>query len=297
MAKRTRVPNFEGEPLFESPEFQPLIYNPYGIELVKRVNSEFKGTLAGFPAYNSKKQNKPILGSNIFRLFAIDKVARKLKQGDSLGARVMYPKEAEFLLATNRLPEQGQTYFDLGLVLDFSRANHDLAIDIYQQIPEKNLDTLPAVLLGLEPKKSDKEVCGLSFVYGANSQFRHSPILAEKTGFFKLDDLELFRTGLPSELGEGTRRLWTTEQYSLSEDNLGLRRLYLDPDSDLLAVHDLLGDFAAHDRVVLISAEGAAQNFREYILQLRESTDRIKREAEERFKKSERYVLTGNFEQ
>jgi len=274
MATKARIPKFKGKPLVEVPDFSPHIYDVFGRELVKRVNSEYKGTPAGLEPYTSKKRNKPVKGSNIFNLFARDKCARELKEGDEIGARVMYPEESEILFAQERLPEQEQAYFDLGLVLDFSRANHDLALDVYQQLPERNLGTLPAVLLGLEPKKSDIGDYGLGFVYGVNSQLRHSPILTQKTGFFEPDDPELVRTGLPSKLGEETgRRLWTTTQYNPSEENLGLRRLCLNSNSGLRADVGHLANSSARGSVVLISAEGAQKNLGALITQYQTSRE------------------------
>ncbi len=248
-------PQLQGEPLIQdSRKFGPFINDTLGREVVKKVNS----TLAGTPAELQVPSKKgPITHSNLFRLFAIDYAAR-----EEHGIRVMLPPESELLLAQERLPEAGSAYYDLGLVMDFSGRNHDLALRLYEQLPaaEKTLERLPSVLTGLRTVRCDLGNYGLGFDYTKNSILRTAKILQKPTDRFNADDPELVRSGLPSRLGEGTRTLYTAEQSKPRLENLGLYRLSLDRDLSLSGYWGDLDDSDEWGRVVLVSDEVAQKN-------------------------------------
>jgi len=250
-------------------KFNQLKYDECGKEIVRKVNESYQGTPAELKV---PEKGEPITHSNTFRFFAIDRVARLLYSREAL------PEEAQSLLSKNKLPEQGSVYYDLGLTLDFSGKNHELAFALYEQLPDKNLDLLPSVMLGLEPKKSNIGDYGLEFIYGINSQLRHSPILSEETGNFKDDNVSLIKTGLPSILGEGARTLFTAAQKEKSKENLGLCRFYLGRNSILDANVEYLDGSDSVGRVVLASAEGTQKNLEKHIIVLNQEKEKADRD-------------------
>ncbi|MEK6889503.1 MAG: hypothetical protein AABW80_05360 [Nanoarchaeota archaeon] len=160
-------------------------------------------------------------------------IQRTLNDGDTIGIR-------------------GNHYVDLGVVLDFSGRHHEMAMDMFGQLPAQLRDVkkLPAVLVKYGLKNFDKGSYGLGLVYNPNTQVRHSPILAKPTGVFRNEDVSL-ETGLPSKLGQGTRTLWTASQGEANEDNLGLSRLCLSSSLDLYADNVGLAYSVEDGRVVL----------------------------------------------
>jgi len=260
MAKNAGQIRFEGEPLVVSPRFAQLKNDKFGRTVIASVNEKYAGTPAEIPREDIQAKNQPIVGSNSYRLFAIDTVARQF------GARIARPEEQELLLVQNRLPEQGTVNYDRGVILDLSGANHDLALKLYDSLPNelKDLDRLPAVMLALELSKNGD---ALEFVYGANSQLRTSKILNSETRNFRADDPELLRTGLPSAVGDGTRTLYTTTQRTQAlENNLGLRGFSLSGGSNLYADVDALAVSSDDGRVVLCADEvGGVKNLDDYV--------------------------------
>lgn len=249
MKTQTKTEDLQWQPLYQKLEFATLVYAGKGKEIVDRVNEQYTGTPAEIKDIET---GKPITNSNTFKLYAIDSIAR------DLNARVMHPEESEFLFAKNRLPNQGEVYFVLAAVLDFSGRKHELAVLLYDQIPSKNLDKLPGIILGLKSVKSDIGQYSLAFEYTANSYLRHAPILNQKTGSFQTSDYELVKTGLPSKLGDGKRTLYTANQNEPSIDNLGLSGFYLGRDSVLVAGGEYLAGGVLDSRVVLVSTECAS---------------------------------------
>jgi len=77
----------------------------------------------------------------------------------------MLPEEAQLLLDLNKMPERNSTYKDLGLVMDFSRKNHELALNLFDQLntADKYLDKFPAIFTGLDIEKNSLGNYGLAF--------------------------------------------------------------------------------------------------------------------------------------
>ena len=241
-------PRFEGEPLVPSPNFAQLRNNAFGGEIVAKVNEKYKGTAAEIPQSDIRGKDEPIVGSNYYRLFAIDAEAR------AFGARVALPEQQEILLAQNRLPEQGSVYYDRGVILAFSGENHGSALKLYDTLPAelKDFDRFPAVMLALDLARGNND---LDFRYGANSQLRTSKILKSQSGNFNADDFELLRSGLPSKVGEGTRYLGIVGQGKPSLEKLGLHGFFLCRNSYLSASSGYLTDSNGSGRVVLSADE------------------------------------------
>src|SRR4030042_519524 len=140
---------FKGNPIFQSPDFTEMRLDNFGKQIIREVNTQFKMTPAEIlPGYRGN--DGQVTYSNLFRTFAINSIARKY------GAKAILPETSEVLLAQGKLPEVGEVYYDLGALLDFSGKNHDIAIDIYNKLPQemRNLDMFPAVALELAPVKS-----------------------------------------------------------------------------------------------------------------------------------------------
>lgn len=290
---------FKGKPVVdmkEIPVFSALTYNAFGREVAKKINSEYAGTPAELKS--NPKQNQPFRESNIFKVSAIDYVARQM------GARVMFPEDAQLLLDTDKMPERTTTYKDLGLVMDFSGENHKLALNLYEKLSkeDKDLDKFPAVFVGLKPVKSNPGKYGLTFELMPYSQMRTAKILTSNAGNFDNNDLGLIKTGLPSKLGKGNRTIYTLNQKKSCLDNLGVSGLYLDRDLGLdSGGADLAGSGGA-GRVVVISGGATSQKITGNIIklqkQIKESTINLQRQKDDleeklaRMKKAEK-ILRG----
>ena len=109
-------------------------------------------------------------------------------------------------------------------------------------------------------RNSDNGNYGVSPLYQEGTELRTAKILSKETGDFDAQDSELTHSGLPSKLGTGSRRFYTTKQYGPSRDNLGLSRLclywYLILDSYIVDL-DYSGEFG---RVVLVGGEATQKN-------------------------------------
>ena len=248
----TKALEFEGEQLFSAPRFGQLRYDSLGKEIIKQVNAKFTGTPAEIKRDYIVGKNQPIRASNPFIQFAVDRAGIEGKHD----IRVYTPEQAELLLAKKRLPEMGQVYYDLGLCLDFSGKNHGLAVKLFEQLPTelRNLERLPAVMLGLNPTRAGNDV---SFGYDEHSVMRTARILVEQTGNFDEHDAQLVLSGLPSKLAGGTRKMYTATQKKPSVENLGILRLFLNRYHNLSSnIEDLAG--SGEDGRVGLWSGGAA---------------------------------------
>ncbi len=232
----------------------------------------------------------PYRGSNIFGNFAADQRVRGISQ-DRVG--VPLPEEIEAAIADGLMPAEfysGDTFeirhLDVGLALDFSRANHDLAIDLLKRMRGNgrmrpwNVDTrYPSLVTGLRVmhvRPDDNlgtDIYGLAFApYDRGRQFRtavrHADILQalgsrEGTFYFAGGDPGLLSMGLPSEFsqarGSYTRTLTVQGgrgSGEASEDNLGLRYVARDRDNFVIGVN--LSDIF-EDGGILLSGSRAAE--------------------------------------
>ena len=148
---------------------------------------------------------------------------------------------------------EGRHYVDLGVVLDFSGRNHEIARDFYGQLPGelKDLDRMPTVVVGYDLKNFDGGRYNLGLVHQEKTELRHASVLSGKSGNFSNTDVSL-SDGMPQKAGEGKRRLWTASQKDKSEENLGLLGLYVNGgDLSLDACSEGLDGSSGDGRVVL----------------------------------------------
>jgi len=178
------------------------------------------------------------------------------------GYGAIRPEELErVLIAGDSLGIKGNHYVDLGLVLDFSRKNHDLAVRLFESLPKelRDLDRLPGVLLGYGLENSDVGNYGVAPTFVDGTELRAAKILLSG-GSFSKNDKELLRTGLPSRLySDGERSLFVSHQYESELENIGFSRLFLDDDLDLNSYYDYLSNSSGSGRGILVSGEASAQ--------------------------------------
>src|SRR3989344_1561999 len=145
-------------------------------------------------------------------------------------------------------------YVDLGIALDFSGKNHEMAVDLFNQLPsdERTLDRVPCMLVGYGLKNFDEGQYKLNFEVTEDTTVRHASILAGQDGNFKNENVSL-EDGLPCKSEEGSRRLCTTRQQEPSLDNLGISGVYLDWDLGLYSYGYDLGNSLEDGRVVVVA--------------------------------------------
>ena len=169
------------------------------------------------------------------------------------GKRIGRPEDLQRTLNDgDTLSIKGNHYVDMGLVLDFSGRNHEMALDLYEQLPKKlkNFDSLPAVVIDYDLRNSDRGNYNLELFRTDKTIIRPSPILAKSGGNFGHGAVSL-ETGLPTKLEGGNRTLWTASQKPQSLDNIGLSRLYLNRSLDVVSNDDDLAYSDSDGRVVL----------------------------------------------
>jgi len=191
---------------------------------------------------------KVLVGSNPLILPVVQEVLPSF--------RIARPEQIEMTLREgDPVKIGGNHYVDYGIVMDFSGKDHDLAVEVFNQIPkeQRDLDRLPALMVGYGLKNSSAGLYGVAPVYQDGTELRIAKILAKPISNFDANDSELIRSGLPSQLGSGNREIANAEQKAQSLGNLGISWLFLNGDLDL--VGSRCDDFASSGdlgRVVLV---------------------------------------------
>ena len=245
---------FKGTPLVKLPEYNPLVgflQGPFGKEVLEeykqRVEKDYKNN-EHLKALNYNKELDIVQGSNSFAVPIINQI---LSQE---GLNVATHADLERILKTRALPLTG-TYVDSAVVLrSEGEPNGHLARNLLNQLKQRD----PKIKLPQMINLKDLEVVldqdsshGLAFKLKDNAVPIYAPILNEN-GNFNSEDIDE-QTGLPKKLTEnGTRRLYTY--------NKGLCGLYLNRDSDVDSVRDILEYSNSAGRVVVVGGV-AAQNF------------------------------------
>lgn len=147
------------------------------------------------------------------------------------------------------------TYTDTGLALRSQNGcNEDYARDILKQLKARNPRIKLPVMINLSDlvlEKSDTLPNGLRFKLTEGANPIYASILSSDGGNFSSEDVDL-RTGLPRELGNGNRALYTRKD--------GLARVYLGWLAGLYSLNASLADSLEYGRVRVASAdEGSAK--------------------------------------
>jgi len=126
------------------------------------------------------------------------------------------------------------------VVYSLNGPNDKLAQHLVNQARERGVKAeFPMVFYHLKTAMDDKFPDGLRLDLDDNAVVYHAPILSNPTSKFKADNKGLAQTGLPDEVGEGNRTLYTAQE--------GLRRLYRDRFLDLNTKNDNLPNSKFND--------------------------------------------------
>ncbi|MBI3622837.1 hypothetical protein HY212_02015 [Candidatus Pacearchaeota archaeon] len=194
------------------------------------------------------KKDKIVIGSNPSYAVAVNEILR----ANGLNLRTASPADLERVLKTGALPLQGQ-YEDSALVLrDEGDPNSYLAGNLLSQVKTRDSkQKMPAMipLYSLDLVKDPDSPHGLAFKLRDDAELIYAPILSAKNNR-KTFSVTVKSTGLPKELGEGNRTLYTRDS--------GLSGVYLDVSLSLFSGSGDLAGSNEDGRVVVVSAEGAA---------------------------------------
>jgi len=276
MAK-ANLPEFQGKPLIEIPEFistAGFLEGDFG----KAVDAEVQGKYNSFPAISVVKYNpktQVVEGSTPFYCVAVQEVVSQA------GLRVANQADLELAIKANALSLRGQ-YEETGLVLrSEDNPNEYLARNLMAQINARNPKAkMPAMmpLSELELVADSNSPHQLAFKLKDGAEVFYDLSVLNKDGSFSPEDIDS-KTGLPNKTGSnGSRNLYTRDS--------GLSRLYLGGDLDLVSGS---GDLAYSDgdgRVVVVSAEGTALK-NVYISQLQQEAERQKSEIDAKLAKAQ----------
>src|SRR3989338_4737155 len=194
------------------------IMNQYSFlegNLAEQVHDYLLSNYPDLPNLSSIKTGK---GSNSFYVTAVDDYFR----ANALKIRTASQKDLEDILRNNLLQLKGQ-YEDTALVLRSQKdPNKYLAQHLANQLNPSYPLMIP--LNGLTLIKDDKSPHKYSFQLTDKTKLIHAPVLNSESEqrFNETDD-----NGLPKNLGNGTRTLYTRS------DKSGLSGLYMNRNLDL----------------------------------------------------------------
>ncbi|MDP3882358.1 MAG: hypothetical protein Q8Q31_05770 [Nanoarchaeota archaeon] len=187
----------------------------FGRDLAEQINALWRGTPAEIKIPEKKEwwSSYEYLLSNAYSHAALQGILSKqggefilperISERDPLANQERVSLDFRKVSELDRTLDKKSVYLDLGLLLDFSGVNHQNALHVYEQLPEKNLETLPALLFGwLLGRRSSGE---LSFAYPG--------------------DPKSILPGKAINQGIGSRTFLPLPQKERSVENLGLNRL------------------------------------------------------------------------
>ncbi|MBI2044935.1 hypothetical protein HYT23_02670 [Candidatus Pacearchaeota archaeon] len=223
-------------------------------------------------SFNSEKAREtlrvPLNGSNLFKVLLLNK----------LGIRTATIQELEMIVDQNPGMLKGH-YEDSPSVVLFSintsyAPNKPLAKSLSKLVGKHEY---PVLMTGLEPVEDHSTDYGLSLKPGDKFQFTEAPELAYANHGRKF--LRLDERGMPIFDDKGTRTLHTRQD--------GLSRVYLGWGLGLVSYGEYLAGSDEDGRVVVVSAEGAANlKLQEHMLKLTAERDRQNDANEERFQRA-----------
>ena len=210
-------------------------------ESVKKLLQDYKGTAAALPTLDSKAKEGPVRGSNFYFRLTLGNILRKL----GADCTPLTPAQSEIALAQDLLTGLTSTYEDLGLsIYPNEGVNPKLWKHLREQSQGKVDLSIPYILTGLaDVVIDDKFENGLRIDLSDLTQIYNVPILSQKDGSFDSNNPELTKSGFPSKLGNGSRKLYTRD------NNDGVGRAYRGRYLDLNARYDDLAYSGGAGRV------------------------------------------------
>lgn len=241
MVKST-FPVSKARSLIEIPKEIPQI-GYFGSDAGSEINDSIRKDYKGISALQVGKYSSDIVrGSNSFYAVAVQ---NRLPAG----VRVASQSDLERAMKLGVMDFRG-TYEDTGLVLRSNdNPNSYLAGNLMTQVQErlgkkvKFSGPMLINLYDLELAKDQNSPYGLAFKLKDDAELTPAPILSGKNNqklFSETDE----STGLPKELGEGSRTLYTGDS--------GLSRLYLNRSLNLNSYNNNLASSYDDGRVVFL---------------------------------------------
>ncbi len=268
---------FNGKPLIEIPAFIPTIgflEGDFGKEILGEYQERVTKDYGKASALNVLSYGDGVVkGSNPFAVVLMNRIANQS------GLRVANQADLELAIKANALALRGQ-YEDTGLVLrSEDEPNLYLAGKLMQQIRARNPNAkMPAMiqLSDLELVTDSSSPHQLAFKIKDDAEISYDLSVLNKDGSFSSEDIDK-KTGLPTKTGSnGNRNLYTR--------NSGLSRLVLGRDLGLDSRSDGLAYSVGDGRVVLVSAEGTAQN---YLAILQKEADKQKAVIDDKLRRAQ----------
>mgnify|MGYP001563577549 CR=1 FL=1 len=268
---------FNGKPLIEIPAFIPTIgflEGDFGKEILGEYQERVTKDYGKASALNVLSYGDGVVkGSNPFAVVLMNRIANQS------GLRVANQADLELAIKANALALRGQ-YEDTGLVLrSEDEPNLYLAGKLMQQIRTRNPNAkMPAMiqLSDLELVTDSSSPHQLAFKIKDDAEISYDLSVLNKDGSFSSEDIDK-KTGLPTKTGSnGNRNLYTR--------NSGLSRLVLGRDLGLDSRSDGLAYSVGDGRVVLVSAEGTAQN---YLAILQKEADKQKAVIDDKLRRAQ----------
>ncbi|MFH1482508.1 MAG: hypothetical protein ABIE46_03240 [Patescibacteria group bacterium] len=226
-----------------------------GGEQGKEINNSIKKDYKNFPALQIANYGDGLIkGSNPFFVVAVQE---RLPNN----MRVASQSDLEKALKWKSLDLKG-IYVDSSLALKTEEnPNSYLAKNLIAQIKKRDSKSKMPVMIPLcelSLVEDSSSVYGLRFELKEDANILFAPILNKESGNFSLEDVNL-KIGLPKKLGEGNRYFYTRKD--------GLSRVYLDGDSSVSSINDILQDSNSNGRVGVVNAVGVAPEILEQRVQ------------------------------
>lgn len=265
-----KLPAFKGKPLIEIPEFIPTAeflggdFLEFGKAVLKEYQGRAKADYRNAPALNVLSYDHGVVkGSNPFAVVLVNQIV----SGE--GLRTATHADLERALKINALPLRGQ-YEDTGLVLRSEDApNEYLAKNLMAQVRARNPNAkMPAMIFlsELELIADANSPHQLGFKLKDSARVFYDLSVLNNDGNFSSEDIDE-KTGLPNKTGNnGNRHLYTRKS--------GLSGLYLYWNLDANSYFEHLANSNGYGRVVIVSAEGASQNFSYNLTRIGNASDK-----------------------
>ena len=279
MKTKTQMKDYQlrGNPVIQAvPIVGNLIYDKLGQEVLALHNERFRG-IKSIEDTNNYKEGQPLAFSNVPRILSYAQILRERFPN----IHVLSPEEV--IQYWNAIPERDSTYADTNSIVIFPKEgpNEDLRQRVLGITGKKS--KLPLVVSGLGVERADNND-GFTFIETPYIETKEAPYL-KKDGNVSFNGNEL----VSSEEGVG---VWTPSSQS------GLGGFYRDRSVRLYALLDNLLYSNESGRVQVVQdPQGRAENLEALVKLLENQRDTQIAEINERAKKAEEYLRTGNFKQ